>query len=121
MVKAWPIVAVMRLTCDEGDLPVGRAMSVRAEVRLGFLEPDDVVVEAVHGEVDSRDALRSTECVPLTLIERRDGVVVFGGEVPCQSTGRRGLSVRVRPTPRLNPQNPFEANLLTWWEGGLRD
>jgi len=117
MEEAWPGVAIIQLTFEEGDRPVGDEMPVRAVTRLGSLAPEEVVVEAIHGEVDGGGSLRGTESVPLAPVEKRDGAVIFEGTVPCRRTGRRGLSVRVRPAPRLNVENPFEANLLTWWEG----
>jgi starch phosphorylase len=118
---AWSNVAIARLTCGEGDLPVGQAMPVRVEVNLGSLAPEDVVVEAVHGEVESGDSLRRTESVPMRMVEHHDGRAIFEGEIQCRTTGHRGLSVRIRPIPRLNPANPFDANLVTWWEGGTGD
>lgn len=116
MTESWPSVAIEQVTMDEGDRPVGALMPVRALVRLGSLDPDEVVVEAVHGEVDGGGNLHKTESVPLKAVERRDGTIVFQGAVPCMKTGLRGFAVRVRPAPRLNVENPFEANLLTWWE-----
>jgi starch phosphorylase len=117
MREAWREVSILGVTCDEGDHPIGHDMSVRTEVRLGSLAPEDVVVEVVHGDVGSGGGLEHTESVPLEPVERRDGLIVYQGSVPCVRTGRRGLSVRVRPVPRLNLRNPFDANLLTWWEG----
>ncbi len=116
MAEAWPGVSIVQVTTGEGDRPVGDSLSVRAVVRLGPLTPDEVVVEAVHGDVDGGGNLHGTESVPLQAVERRDGVVIFEGPVPCRRTGIRGLSARVRPAPRLNSDNPFEANLLSWWE-----
>ncbi len=120
MSDVWPAVAIEDVSTGEGDRPVGDDMPVRALVRLDGLDPEDVVVEAVHGEVDGGGGLRGTESIALSPLERRDGVVVYEGVVPCFRTGLRGLAVRVRPAPRLNIENPFEANLLTWWEEGTR-
>jgi len=103
------------VTTDDGDRPVGALMPVRALVKLGSLDPDEVVVEAVHGDVDGGGNLHRTESVPLKAMERRDGTIVFQGAVPCTKTvcadSRSGSA---RPAPHV--ENPFEANLLTWWE-----
>lgn len=117
MERSWSGVAVVRLSCGEGDLPVGHLMPVRAEVRLEDLSPEDVVVEAVHGEVEGSGTLTNTEAVMLSVAEHRGTSVIYEGSVPCTTAGRRGLSVRVRPAPKLNLENPFDANLLSWWEG----
>ena len=50
-------------------------------------------------------------------VDHQDGLVTYEGAVPCERTGLRGLTVRVRPAPRLNVENAFEGGLLTWWEG----
>ncbi len=100
----------------DGDHPVGDEMPLRVLVRLDGIAPEEVVVEAVHGEVDGGGDLHGTERVALVPAERREGAVIFQGAVPCSRTGLRGFSVRVRPLPRLNVENPFEGGLLTWWE-----
>ncbi len=116
MTEVWPSVSIVELSSEDFDRPVGDDLLVRAAVRLGPLASEEVVVEAVHGSVDGGGSLRDTQCVALSPVERRDGVVIFEGRVPCRTTGLRGLSARIRPAPRLNVENPFEANLLTWFD-----
>jgi glycogen phosphorylase len=116
MEEAWSSVAIEQVATGDGDRPVGDEMPVRVLVRLGGLMPEEVVVEAVHGDVDGGGELHGTESVSLAPADRRDGAVVFQGAVPCSRTGLRGLAVRVRPAPRLNVENAFEGGFLTWWE-----
>jgi starch phosphorylase len=116
MADAWPRVQIEQVVTGDGDRPVGDEMPVRVLVRLDGLAPEEVVVEAVHGDVDGGGDLHDTESVSLAPDEHRDGAVIYQGAVPCSRTGLRGFSIRVRPAPRLNVENPFEGGLLTWWE-----
>jgi starch phosphorylase len=100
---AWPGVSVLHVDSQlsgTGDAQVGETLTLRAEVALGGLAPDDVVVEAVYGGVDSEDRLVEISSSPLQMVEV-DGVSRFEGDVPLERTGAFGYSVRVLPSNAL--------------------
>ena len=97
---AWPRVAVLGV--DASGLPdtpvVGAPMTVRAGVQLAGLDPSDVVVQAVVGQVDETDELRGSRTVAMAHIGPAEG----GGErfeavVPLPYAGLTGYTVRVLP------------------------
>ncbi|GAA3197774.1 glycosyltransferase family 1 protein [Actinocorallia longicatena] len=93
-VKAWPAVTVSHVDeqIAEDSPHVGSVLSVRAEVQLGELSPDDVRVEVVYGRVDERDRLIE----PHTAVLSADGGH-FGGDVPLDRAGPFGYNVRIVP------------------------
>ncbi|MCW2720141.1 alpha-glucan family phosphorylase [Pseudonocardia sp.] len=97
---AWARVAVLGV--DASGLPdtpvVGAPMTVRAAVQLAGLDPSDVVVQAVVGQVDESDELRGSRTVAMQHVGPAEG----GGErfevvVPLPYAGLTGYSVRVLP------------------------
>ena len=101
---AWPGVSVLHVDSQlsgVGDAQVGDTMTLRAEIALGGLDPSDVLVEAVFGRVDAEDRLVSVTAAPLAVGDATDGTVRYEGDVPLETTGPFGYSVRVLPNNPL--------------------
>ena len=114
----WASVQVLDVTAPpQGAQPMGASMSVTAQVRLGDLPVDDVLVEAYHGLLDIDGNITDGEAVTLFPDgEMRDGVMAFRGEIACRRAGLRGFTVRVTPRRSGFPLDRFETGLVTWWE-----
>ncbi len=114
VLDVWPEVAVLHVDSQlsgDGDAQVGDALTLRAEVALGGLSPNDVDVEAVYGAVDGEDRLVDVAHTSLRLVEQIDGTSRFEGEVPLHRTGGFGYTVRVLPKNDLLV-NPAEMALI---------
>jgi starch phosphorylase len=95
---AWPGVRVLYVDSHlEGSAELGSVLSLRAEIALNGLAPEDVQVEAVFGPVDVDDRLTEPQTTPLKAAESVDGTTYFTGEVPLDRTGAFGYTVRVLP------------------------
>ncbi len=100
--QAWPGVAV---TGIETHLPetveVGQTHLFDATVRLNGLEPDDVAVELVAGEVGADDELRNVQISRFARCPDcpadGTGAVPFRLQVSSSTPGRVGFTVRVVP------------------------
>jgi starch phosphorylase len=114
VVAKWPAVAVLHVDSQlsgSGDAQVGDKLTLRAEIALGGLSPQDVEVEAVYGAVDPEDRLTEVETVALREVGATDGTTRFEGEVHLERTGGFGYTVRVLPkTPLL--ASPVELGLV---------
>ncbi|OPX10601.1 alpha-glucan family phosphorylase [Mycobacterium sp. AT1] len=100
---SWPNV---RITDVDGyglpDTPLlGSELTLTATVHLDDLRPDEVVVEAVVGRVDTADVLVDPLVVPMTHTGSADGNDVFSSTTPLPVAGRVGYTVRVLPHHRL--------------------
>ena len=95
---AWSDVRVRHVeSSGVGDTPeLGATLSLRAEVALGSLCPDDVEVQAAYGRVDESDQLHNIRTVPMKYVDSGD-LYRFEGSVPLEHTGAFGYTVRVLP------------------------
>ncbi|MGI4895801.1 MAG: alpha-glucan family phosphorylase, partial [Janthinobacterium lividum] len=97
---AWPLVRVEHVeSSGVGDsAQIGDTVRVRGFVTLGSLDPDDVVVQVVHGRVDDSDELWPSGTVSLHHAEGLgDGRHRFEGEFVLGQTGPFGYTVRILP------------------------
>jgi starch phosphorylase len=103
VLAAWPGVRVLHVDSmlDGDHSQLGGVLTLRAEVALNGLSPDDVDVAAVYGSVDGDDTLTDTDTVSLKAVESNDGVARYEGDVPLQRTGGFGYTVRVLPRHAL--------------------
>jgi glycogen phosphorylase len=105
LASAWTRVEVLGV--DASGLPdtpvVGAPMTVRAAVRLSGLDPSDVVVQAVVGQVDESDEMRHTRAVSMQHVGEADGPGEerFEAVVPLPFAGLTGYTVRVLPNHPL--------------------
>jgi starch phosphorylase len=97
------------------QLKVGSKLKVSALVKLGRLRPQDVSVELYHGPLDARGNIIEGSVLKMEHKEKadQDNSHWFVGLTPCQSSGRRGVAVRIVPN---NPDltNPHELGLVLW-------
>lgn len=102
----------------EGDhlgIKVGTDMNVKALVRLGDLNPEDVSVELYHGKVDSWGKINSgvSELMAYDSKNGDDGQFWFTGVLQCGSSGRQGFAVRILPK-HDSLTNSHEMGLILW-------
>jgi glycogen phosphorylase len=100
---AWPRIEVTDV--DSTGLPdtplLGSQLTLTATVQLAGLRPEDVVVQAVLGRVDSGDALVDPITIPMAYVGTGDGVDIFKTSTPLPVAGSVGYTVRVLPHHKL--------------------
>jgi starch phosphorylase len=110
----WPGVAVLHVDSQlsgGGVAQVGESLTLRAEIALGGLSPDDVDVEAVYGRAAADDRLTDISTVSLHPVANGDGTDRYEGDVPLERTGAFGYTVRVLPKNELLA-SPAELGLV---------
>jgi starch phosphorylase len=117
MRKDWPAVKISDVQIgnkDRQSILVGESLQVTARVHLGTVDPEHVLVEAYHGEVDNGD-IRNPSATVLSQAGRADGDgnYIYKGAVPASESGTYGFSVRVMPTHPCLMQT-HELRLITW-------
>ena len=113
---AWSQVRIENIhTEGQSDgLAVGAALQVRAQVHLGSLSDEDVQVEVYYGQLDHHGEILNGSTKELTLVEPDEqGAALYGGDVPCDTTGQLGFAVRVVPSHDDLAQK-HETTLITW-------
>jgi starch phosphorylase len=113
---AWPHVRIEHVeSSGVSDAPaLGSRITVRVFASLAELTPDDVDVQVVHGRVAGDDELRDPSVVSLTHAESYEGGRHrFEAEIPLDSTGPFGYTVRILPKNELLV-TPAEVGLIAW-------
>ena len=115
MDRTWHLIKFVEFGEGPGDQVMsGSAVPLRATVELAGLQPSEVRVEAVIGQIGVNGQLQSTYALPLVPVEERGTAVVFANEFTVQQTGRVGYSVRIGANHFDNPlTRPCNA-LLKW-------
>jgi len=114
IMTSWHDVSVEEVVGqDNHEILVGKSIKVEVKVRLGTLSPEDVTVEAYYGRLNHQGDFSERNTIPLKILENRDGVYVFKGDIPCEGSGRFGYTVRIMPSfERL--ENRFSMGLVSW-------
>jgi glycogen phosphorylase len=109
----WGAVEAAAHGPNESQFTIGQAASVTAQVYLGKLQPEHVLVEVVYGE-DQGGALAGPRTTTLTLMESsKDGMHLYRGEFEPSHTGALVYGVRVLPHhPALLDKH--EMGLVIW-------
>jgi starch phosphorylase len=115
VLKNWSQVRILNVDSEPTEnLLYGSSLTVYADVDLDSLDPDDVVVEILYGDIDATGNIRKGEVVTMrhTQVSTKN-VYRFEGAIPCQKTGQQGFSVRVIPSHK-DLANKHETGLITW-------
>ncbi|OHB62823.1 MAG: alpha-glucan phosphorylase [Planctomycetes bacterium RBG_13_62_9] len=126
--QAWSDFAIKEVLLNAGngnggeqlnprqpEMKVGSELIVRALIRLGRAQPQDVSVELYHGPMDSWGNIREGFALPMSYEQKAsdDGEHWYAGRMECQATGQHGVAVRVLPS-HPDQSNPFDLGLVLW-------
>ncbi len=104
-------------TLDAGhpQLKVGSELKVNALIKLGRLTIEDVSVELYHGPLDARGNIIDGAVIKMEhkSASGNNNEHWFCGFTPCDTSGRRGVAVRVVPK-HPDILNPYEFGLILW-------
>jgi starch phosphorylase len=114
MREGWREISLVSLKAPtDQEIKVGIDMPIEAVIRLGKIDPREVKVQGFHGELDAQGAIVDGKASDLKYESSTDGVHVFKGVIPCDSSGRYGFSLRILPQHDLMV-SPFETKLIHW-------
>jgi starch phosphorylase len=111
----WKQVQIQDVSVSQKQIKVGSQVEVTARINLGALKPDDVCVQLYYGELNSHGEFgpdgQAINMAPSG--NGNNGQYTFKGTATYNTSGERGVSVRVLPNnPHLS--NPFLPGLITW-------
>jgi starch phosphorylase len=113
--RSWDAIRFLDFGSGPDDhVMSGSAVPLRTTVDLAGLEPSEVRVEAVIGQVGTNGTLQHTFVLPLQPLDGQGSTVTFANEFTVAQTGRIGYSVRITPNHFDKPiTRPCNA-LLKW-------
>ncbi len=112
--SAWGSLQIAEIQCSRRDTArVGDTLDFSAKVKLGTLQPEDLLVELVQGPMKTLGEFRSIAREPMTCQNTGDGFAVFSISTVSTYAGLQGYSMRILPRhPAL--QHPFIPGLVKW-------
>jgi len=116
----WAKVRMAALQMDGDDrMTVGSDLKVQAEITLGDLAPEDVVVELYHGPIDSSHQIAHGTAVPMTYVGRNgDGNHTFAARIALHDTGLHGYTLRILPKHE-DMVSAFDTGLIRWADSSV--
>ena len=104
-----------QLNPKQPQIKAGSQLRIKALVKLGKVDPNDVSVELYHGPVDTWENIRNGSAVKMDheQVSEQQGEHWFVGSMRCRNTGQHGVAVRVLPSHE-DLANPYEAGLILW-------
>ena len=110
----WKEVWVGKIDeAPRSSVSVASDVLVRAEIHLGSLTPDDVIVELYLGRVNSHGDIVEGLAIPMHSEGRNGSVHRYAATTAIARSGRHGFTIRVRPHhPDL--ANAFLPGLICW-------
>jgi len=110
----WDHVKIVRASIEREEIQAGTTLRVEAEVDLGQLRQEDVVVQVYSGPLDSDYNITEGSARTMRCVEQgKNGVCRYSGFIPCDESGLFGYLVRVMPHhPDLNGH--FGLEMMRW-------
>ncbi len=113
----WGGISVSSIQYEqEKEITVGSKITVRAEINLGKLNPDDVQVELYFGALDMNDEIVEGVALPMTCTDGAGGgKCMFEGQMLCLRSGQFGFTVRVLPHHDNMARKFYPDMSITWY------
>jgi starch phosphorylase len=111
----WANIVIKDIHMDEvTEVEVGAIYHVEADIFLAELSPEDVIVEAYYGRMDSYN--RFVDRFTHVMKETEDAgeqVYRYKGDIQFEETGHFGLNIRLTPN-HPNPNSRHSMGLVIW-------
>jgi starch phosphorylase len=113
--SVWSKIKVHDVKLNTAEVTVGSEIEVTATVDLGALTPDDVQVQLYYGRLNTRGEIGDLggEHVVMQPDGNNSKGSSFSARVKYETSGDRGVSVRVLPNHKYLPTS-FQPGLITW-------
>ena len=113
--QIWSSVRFVDTGADPAEpLTSGKTLPVQAKVELAGLEPADVRVEVVWGEVGANGKLENTETGLLEPGEQHGTIIAYAKDLLPRQTGRLGYALRISPNHFQDPMTRSAPSLIKW-------
>lgn len=110
ILKHWNEVHIVNAGVQKKEIEVGFALKVEAEIELGQLKPEDVLVQIFNGQLDTDYNIVESNIEDMACSGSvQDGIYKYEGFILCDESGLFGYSIRLMPNhPDLTDQFGLE-------------
>ena len=113
----WEHIGIGEIEIKRGEIKVGTNTTVSAKVYLNDLSAEDVIVQVYYGKLDARGEIMTENAETIDMkppkTQEDDGAYVFTAKLSYDSSGERGLSVRILPNHE-HLASPMQLGLMKW-------
>ncbi len=114
----WSSIKVSEIEYLTGnkDVKVGTEFSIKANIHLGNLAPEDVEVQIYFGSMDKQEMAHANSAVtmePEKSSKSSKGNYNYKGSVVCKTSGNFGYTIRILPKHSLLV-SPFDLGVIYW-------
>lgn len=112
--KNWSSVKIISIEDKlSNDLNLGNSFNVKAKIKLGPINPNDVSVQIYRGYLDSKKRMNTTVVSQMKLTGNvSEGTYSYEGSVVGDRVGHCGYALRI--LPNYEGQTFFLPGLITW-------
>ncbi len=113
--ERWGSIRIAEIAVeDHKTLKVGETLTVRTQIDLGGLKPEDVSVELYYGSLNARGEIEIPKIVLMKPTDKPKGTMYeFVGVKTLETSGRLGHTVRILPKHE-DLDNPYKLGLVVW-------
>jgi len=114
--QKWSGIKVKNCTFEDGnEIVVGNRVQVRAEVDLGELKPEDVLVELYFGSLDRDGNIVEGAAMPMSMAEMSGkNTAIYQGQMLCLIAGEFAFTVRIIPQHE-HSYRKFDPEMSVTW------
>jgi len=117
MRENWQKIQIAEIQAVNGvERKVGETYTIKSVINVDGLKAEEIKVEVYYGPLDADGNILHGRC--LTMVQENklsSGRYLYSADIPCDSTGQQGFSVRVTPShPDMASQH--ETGLITWYK-----
>lgn len=96
------------------EVKIGDKTTIRSQVELGELSPNDVRVEIYQASVDGDGKMKNGHYIPMKLSRTlENGIHEFEGDISYTKSGLQGYTLRIIPY-NSNMSHTYEPGLIRW-------
>ncbi len=112
--SCWSNISIESIKREsEGPFQVGEAFCVTAVVKLGELNPDEIILELYYGNLKMVDSIDESQSEKMIVKENLgEGRYLYACTITCSAAGRYGFTVRA--VPKGDDRLRFAPGLITW-------
>ena len=108
----------IRIECVEDDaagtFAIDKDLSIKVQIHLGSLSPNEVSVQIYHGLLDEAGEISCEDAVEMACTAKTgEATHLFAGTISSHQTGLHGYTLRVLPQ-HANLNHPYEPGLIFW-------
>ena len=110
----WPQVSITDTTGQiDGEVLVGQRIKITADVTLGTLKPEEVVVQLQIGTRGMGGAFESVKDIAMNFVKQENGIYKYEIEIQPETSGRQDYALRILPFNASVP-HPFTPLFVRW-------